>query len=680
MNKKAYTTAIITLLVLSTVLAALPLVSALSVTTVTPSSGNFIDDDEITVEGDSTTTGGLIEIYWDYVKAWDGEAGLLGSGYATGLTYEIDVELPEATAGSHNLIVKDVESGESVSVVFTVESVLDLPQDVGIEGDEIAVLGYGFDDDSEITIEYYDGSAWQTLTTSPYTVDTDDLGSFSCTIDIPDDIDASSDNFRATDEGTNTAYATLTVGPYITLSPDEGIIGSSVEITGRGFTEDGTVDIRWLVSGTSSYITVADNYDVDSDGDFTVTITVPSLADPNPGGTDYNIQAIDNDDGSIAPMETFTLTEEASIELSDDTGEVDDTITVTGEWFSEDEDVTVTFDDTEVATDTTDSVGYFSVSFDVPDVSDGTYTITATDDDGVSASETFTVAAAVLIFETRATEYMQNDFLSIYTYSTDEPSSSSDDVYWEITDPDGLLFTYGWFYYYDWVEVNDDDFYMIPYDDSCIYWMALPADAPTGTWNFTVYESASSSADIIATNLFKVTPASTQSIIDSLADLETNITDAITTSQGVIITSLNGLDAELTSISSGIATITTNVGELETTVSALDITSLTSELATIQTDIGTLSTAVSNLDAKVTAIDGDIATVSTTLGTLQGTITSIEGNTASIETDVGTLQADVTDVKGSVDSTPAWIAVVLSLVAAIAAIFAVITIRQKIAG
>ncbi|MCW4016412.1 MAG: hypothetical protein NWF06_08590 [Candidatus Bathyarchaeota archaeon] len=669
-NKKISTTLIITMLTLSLVLMAFPLVSAVSLTLLDPTSGPAGDDVNIT--GVSTTTGGLIEVYWDYVKAWDGEAGLIGSGYADGTSFDIDVEVPEATAGAHNVIVKDVDASETDSAAFTMETSVTVDPEVGVIGDTITLSGASFDADTELTIEYWDGAAYETLTTSPVDVETDELGSFTCTFKIPSDMEDVADNVRVSD-GVNTETATLTVGPYITVDPDTGLIGSSVEINGRGFTEDGTVDIRWHLSPTA-YITVADNYVVDSDGDFTVTIDVPSLPDPTAPGTPYTIKAVDNDDGTIQPTDIFTLIEEASITLTPKIGEAEDTITITGEWFSESEDVTITFDGVEVATDTTDALGDFSTTFDVPeDTEDGVYDVVATDDDGVSASAEFTVSAAFFILETRADEYMQNSIMSIYTYASEVPPTT---IYIEITDPDGSVFYYDYIYTGDWEEV-DDDVWMVPYT---LYWLGynpIPADAPLGFWNFTAYDTGD---DIVDTNLFKVVPASTDSIIDAIVGAESNITKAITTSQGVIITSLNGLDAKLTSISSGIATITTNVGELETTVSALDITSLTSELATIQTDIGTLSTAVSNLDAKVTAIDGDIATVSTTLGTLQGTITSIEGNTASIETDVGTLQADVTDVKGSVDSTPAWIAVVLSLVAAIAAIFAVITIRQKIAG
>jgi predicted S18 family serine protease len=54
-------------------------------------------------------------------------------------------------------------------------------------------------------------------------------------------------------------------------------------------------------------------------------------------------------------------------------------------------------------------------------------------------------------------------------------------------------------------------------------------------------------------------------------------------------------------------------------------------------------------------------------------------------TDVGIIKADASTIKTSVEGVPTltiaiWIAVVLSLIAAIAAIYSVVTIHRKIAG
>jgi hypothetical protein len=112
------------------------------------------------------------------------------------------------------------------------------------------------------------------------------------------------------------------------------------------------------------------------------------------------------------------------------------------------------------------------------------------------------------------------------------------------------------------------------------------------------------------------------------------------------------------------------------------ITSIQDNVATILTNTGTIQAAVSALDAKVTSLQGNVATVSTNLGTLTGTVTSIQGDVATIKTNVGTILATTTSIKSflPVDLTPVWIAVILSLIAAIASIYGIIVIRSKIAA
>jgi purine-cytosine permease-like protein len=67
---------------------------------------------------------------------------------------------------------------------------------------------------------------------------------------------------------------------------------------------------------------------------------------------------------------------------------------MTGDGFTPDSDITATFDGTSlslVGTAHTDSSGHFEVTFIVPSVALGPYTVTATDDASYSASATFAV-------------------------------------------------------------------------------------------------------------------------------------------------------------------------------------------------------------------------------------------------------------------------------------------------
>jgi archaellum component FlaC len=171
-------------------------------------------------------------------------------------------------------------------------------------------------------------------------------------------------------------------------------------------------------------------------------------------------------------------------------------------------------------------------------------------------------------------------------------------------------------------------------------------------------------------------------------------TAEISTNTGRILTSLDSLHAKIESINGTVAIIKTDVGIIKTDINNLKpiITEIRNNTVTIKTAVGTIETDVAAIKPVVTDIKDGVAKIQTTVGTIEGKVTSIDGNVATIMTDVGTIKADISTIKTdvsdikearvkvSVDMTPVWIAVVLSLIAAIAAIYAVITIRRKIAG
>jgi methyl-accepting chemotaxis protein len=204
------------------------------------------------------------------------------------------------------------------------------------------------------------------------------------------------------------------------------------------------------------------------------------------------------------------------------------------------------------------------------------------------------------------------------------------------------------------------------------------------------------------------------SLVDLIIDAKGEVLVAIDTALGTVTTKLDDLDAKIVAINGTVATISTAVGDIQASLSDLDakIVSIDGTVATINTNVGEVKTSLSSIDAKLVSLDDDVATISTvvgdvnasisdiitaiesvgndaveiktTLGTISGKVTSIDGTVATIKTDVGTVKADISTIKGyfpiTVDMTPVWAAVVLSLIAAIAAIYAVITIRRKIAG
>jgi len=89
-----------------------------------------------------------------------------------------------------------------------------------------------------------------------------------------------------------------------------------------------------------------------------------------------------------------TLPLAPTITLSSGSGIVGATITITGDGYTADSDITATFDGAALAligNSHTDANGHFEATFTVPLKGPATYTVTATDTPGYSASEQFSV-------------------------------------------------------------------------------------------------------------------------------------------------------------------------------------------------------------------------------------------------------------------------------------------------
>ena len=172
----------------------------------------------------------------------------------------------------------------------------------------------------------------------------------------------------------------------------------------------------------------------------------------------------------------------------------------------------------------------------------------------------------------------------------------------------------------------------------------------------------------------------------------------IKTSVGDLTLKLDAANAKLVDISGTIGTIKTDVGTIKADVATIKpkIVSIEGDVATIKTDVGTIKVDVGDIKPVITDIKGGVATIRTTVGDISGKVIAIDGNVAKVMTDVGVIKADASAIKTGVDDAEkdladlkgavsgvamaVWVAVILSLIAAIAAIYAVITIHRKIAG
>ena len=704
-NKKLNATLIITLLTISALIAAIPMVSA-EITTnpfivteggTTAVAGGAVGT-QIDVVGNSTS--GLADSFATVTIYLDALSGtVLGTVSAdnTG-AYRKTITIPETIAGSHYIIVNDGET-ESGGTIFDITPTISTSVSLALPGDTVTVTGKGYAANDDITLTLN-----STTLTTPYsttltvTPTSNALGSFEVDLTVPVIAFADFDvyNLNGTDEDMNVAFTPINIDYYIKLTPTAGPTGITTTISGRikpNVAYSITFNSASIASGTTT-----------ADGSYSATYTIPGVLGP------AGYPVVITWETTNTRTATFTVTAPPTIVLGAPNGISGTVVTITGSGFSGSANITLYFGSTVVNSTTmnaafgkTTSGGALptGLTFVVPTIAPGVYPVSVVDQYGAtSASGVFFTIDATPVFmaETSATQYMRMDFLSIKALST-----SATDVILRIADPNGLIWYQEAVAAGEWQMISGA--YQIPYNALDLTWWPITSDAPLGNWNFTCWNSGAT--QILDTNLFTVVAKPTQQdVLDALDDMEGTIQGLITTSEGkiiaavntktgTIITDLSALMPKLQGIEDMGVIIATMLGEVQVDLANLDMSVLTSlgvditaikgDVATIKSNIGTVNTAVSNLDAKVTSVSGNVATIQTTLGTWEGIILGIDGKTATIETGVGALQADITDVKAdvgdfSVDMTPVWIAVVLSLVAAIAAIFAVITIRQKIAG
>ena len=227
--------------------------------------------------------------------------------------------------------------------------------------------------------------------------DDPDEGEFDTTFTVPERL---SDGFDDEDvePGTYYLYATdynfkriravaefTVVGEGdISIDPNDGPVGTEVEISGSDFGDREDIVIEY--DGDEIDIESGDDK-TDSDGDFEATIIIPESK-----AGDHTIKVIGED--SLAEVEdTFTV--EPEITISPTEGSARSTTTVSGTGFDSRSNVVIDLDGTEVATDKTDSDGNLDATFEVPDMTPGTYDVDVEDEDNNSASAEFPVIISI---------------------------------------------------------------------------------------------------------------------------------------------------------------------------------------------------------------------------------------------------------------------------------------------
>ena len=157
----------------------------------------------------------------------------------------------------------------------------------------------------------------------------------------------------------------------IALDPDEGAVGTGVEITGEGFAAEEEITVEY--AGDEVDIESGDE-ETDGDGEFSCTIIIPESTKG-----EHTVTVTDESGGEAEA--DFTV--EPAVTLTPASGAAGAGITVSGTGFRSTRSIEITFNGTEVATTPatfkSDSEGSFSAVFTIPVAVNATYKVEASD-------------------------------------------------------------------------------------------------------------------------------------------------------------------------------------------------------------------------------------------------------------------------------------------------------------
>ncbi|MFH1662312.1 MAG: hypothetical protein ABH934_00065 [Chloroflexota bacterium] len=189
-----------------------------------------------------------------------------------------------------------------------------------------------------------------------------------------------------------TTFTVIGIAEITDFDPNEGPVGTEVEISGGGFAPDETIIVEY--DGEEIDIESGDEK-TDENGEFSLFIIIPESE-----FGDHTI-TIRGEDSLAEVEDTFTVEPEISVNPA--SGETGTVITVTGTGFDRRNGVDFSFGGNPATNvvwlvesgGRTNSDGTFAVNLTVPDVDTGSFTILAEDEDDSDIFATTTFAVAV---------------------------------------------------------------------------------------------------------------------------------------------------------------------------------------------------------------------------------------------------------------------------------------------
>ena len=258
------------------------------------------------------------------------------------------------------VLVTPVASREEPSISLSPTS--------GVPGTTVTVRGYSFDPEEEFIIYYYHTSTGRTKVV---TDETDEDGDFRVTFTIPESYKGVH-KVRVYIGNTLEAEGEFTVKPGLTVSPEEGPVGTTVTVKGVGFAEnEKDIELRYYLDG--AYKVVEDDIKANEKGSWQISFKVPASSSGS-----HKIDA-KGDDSTLGEVEDASFKVVPGIAINKSSGSAGESITLTGSGFAANEsNIKVMFDGTVVVSGIrADENGAWETTFSLPEMPKGRYTVSA---------------------------------------------------------------------------------------------------------------------------------------------------------------------------------------------------------------------------------------------------------------------------------------------------------------
>ncbi|MCD6453576.1 MAG: IPT/TIG domain-containing protein [Dehalococcoidales bacterium] len=255
--------------------------------------------------------------------------------------------------------------------------VVTLSPSSGSPGTRITVTGTNFESYLNDTVSiFFGGEKIDTLVVT-------EGGAFTTSFDVPDNVSPGKVYVTVRDErssqlGDRIPFVVLE--PKIELSPAYGIVGTTVNVSGKGFYAGEAVALHYYRGSSRASLGTEI---ASSSGEFSGTFVIPESM-----VGEHKIMAKDSRSG-LAEAEFKVV---PSLTIGSSSGAIGDKIMMSGAGFGN-EDVGIYLNDVPVAIGTTDQYGGFKATFNIPVMESGIYDIKAEDNDQNIARVKFTVVA-----------------------------------------------------------------------------------------------------------------------------------------------------------------------------------------------------------------------------------------------------------------------------------------------